>query len=320
MKFVVLIPLLTLFLLGCSGSVTDPKVDKPNGTGLSYRPDITLYNFKGGDAYRADSTYRINFKVVDDVMGVNENVIEYKRESETTWTLIQDKVLSSSDQLTAVNWNIPVGLSGSDFKIRITAYGKIPTSKQVESTSAFTIDGVLPTLTSAGFTLNSSLPATPFTFFKLLSVTGDSDDLSGIGGYCLNASSAIIDEADDCWRKKSLVDSSTMPFYAGMLSSTQDVYLQLKDRAGNQRLNTDTAATDKISITQTAVTIPTSSDAFYKASASADTSKHLGLTIQNSISGYGYTQFQGNSQQIDPGAIAYLPSANILIRDRVKGI
>jgi hypothetical protein len=320
MKFVVLIPLLTLFLLGCSGSVTDPKVDKPNGTGLSYRPDITLYNFKGGDAYRADSTYRINFKVVDDVMGVNENVIEYKRESETTWTLIQDKVLSSSDQLTAVNWNIPVGLSGSDFKIRITAYGKIPTSKQVESTSAFTIDGMLPTLTSAGFTLNSSLPATPFTFFKLLSVTGDSDDLSGIGGYCLNASSAIIDEADDCWRKKSLVDSSTMPFYAGMLSSTQDVYLQLKDRAGNQRLNTDTAATDKISITQTAVTIPTSSDAFYKASASADTSKHLGLTIQNSISGYGYTQFQGNSQQIDPGAIAYLPSANILIRDRVKGI
>tara|TARA_B110001454_G_scaffold219203_1_gene252157 strand:+ start:81465 stop:83417 length:1953 start_codon:yes stop_codon:yes gene_type:complete len=320
MKFVVLSFLLTLVLVGCSSNVTDPKVDKPNGTGLSYRPDITLYNFKGGDAYRADSTYKINFKVFDDVMGVNENVIEYKRDSEATWNLIQAKVLSSSDQLTSVNWNIPVGISGSDFKIRITTYGKIPATKQIESTSPFTIDGVLPTLTTGGLTLNSSLPVTPFTFFKNLSVSGDTDDLSGIGGYCLNSSSAAIDEDDDCWRKKSHVTSSTLTFFAGMLNSTQDVYLQLKDRAGNQRVNTDTAATDKISITQTAVTIPTSSDAFYKASSSGDTSKWLGLTIQNSSTGYGYTGFQGNSQSIDPGAIVYLPNSSILIRDRIKGI
>jgi hypothetical protein len=321
MKFIGLLPFLTLFLLGCSGGVTDPKVDKPNGTGLSYRPEVTLYNFKGGDSYRADSTYKINFKVFDDVMGVNENVIEYKRDSETTWNLIQDKVLSSSDQLTSVNWNIPVGLSGTNFKIRITAYGKVPATRQIESTSTFTIDGVLPTLTGGGFTLNGSLPVTPFTFFKILSVNGDSDDLSGIGGYCLNASSAIIDDVDECWRKKALVDSSALAYFAGMLAApAHDVFLQIKDRAGNQRLNTDAAATDKVSVTQTAVTIPSSADAFYKATDSADTSKRLGLTIQNSSIGYGYTAFQGNFQSIDPGSIVYLPNSNILIRDRIKGI
>ena len=67
--------LFSLFLLSCSSNVSDPKEDKPNGTGLTYRPEITMYNFKGGQAYRSDSTYKIHFKVVDEVMGVNENEI-----------------------------------------------------------------------------------------------------------------------------------------------------------------------------------------------------------------------------------------------------
>lgn len=316
MRYVVWLLLTITTLAGCSGSITDPKTEKSNGTGLSYRPQITLYNFKGGDAYRADSTYKINFKVFDDVMGVNENVVEYKRDSETTWTLLQDKVLSSSDQLTEVVWNIPANLSGNDFRIRITTYGKIPATAQVESTAAFSIDGVLPTLSTGGFSLNSTLPVSPFTFFKILSIAGDSDDLSGIGGYCLNSSSASIFDDDTCWMKKSLVNSSAVPFFAGMQSSTQDAYLQLRDRAGNMRVNTDTAATDKISITQTAVTVPTASDGFYKTVAA----KALGLTEQNSSNGYAYTGFLGTTQSIDSGSIVYLPSGAILIRDRIKGI
>lgn len=320
MRYLVLLLLSSLFLAGCSGGVTDPKSDKANGTGLSYRPQITLYNFKGGDAYRSDSTYKINFKVFDDVMGVNENVVEYKRDSEANWTLLQDKVLSSSDELTEVTWNIPAALSGNDYRIRITTYGKIPATAQVESSAPFSIDGVLPTLASGGFTVNSSLAATPFTFFKILSVVGDSDDLSGVGSYCLNSSSSAIDEKDACWMRKTLVANTKLPYFAGMLASTPDVYLQIQDRAGNLRVNTDTAATDKVSVTQAAVTIPTASDAFYKASSSADSTRRLGLTIQNSSDGYAYTGFQGTSQSIDSGVIVYLPSGAILIRDRAKGI
>lgn len=316
MRTVVLLLLSILILAGCSGGVTDPKTEKSNGTGLSYRPQITLYNFKGGEAYRADSTYKINFKVFDDVMGVNESVVEFKRDSESTWTLLQDKVLSSSDQLIQVVWNIPSHLSGDDFRIRITTYGKIPATAQVESSSAFAIDGVLPSLASGSFTLNSSLPVSPFTFFKVLSVTGDSDDLSGVGGYCLNSSSSAIFDDDACWMNKSLINSTALTFFAGMQASTQDAYLQLRDRAGNMRVNTDTTNTDKVSVTQTAVTVPTGSDGFYITTGL----QALGLTLQNSSGGYGYTGFQGTVQSIDSGSIVYLPSGAILIRDRLKGI
>lgn len=318
----VLITLLTMTLLvGCSGSVTDPQVaGGPNGTGLSYNPEIVMYNFKGGEAYQAGSSYKINFKVIDGVMGVNENVIEYKRDSETKWTLIQDKVLSSSELLNQVNWNIPDDLIGSDFKIRITAYGKIPATKQIESLSSFSIDGTAPTLNANGFS-NPALPAgNPFLFFKLVSVAGDQDDLSGVGSFCLSSSTTEIESEDRCWIKKSL-SSSTLPVYAGMLAQSFTSYLHVRDRAGNKRVNTDTTAKDKVALTQTVVTIPSTSDAFYKASSSVDVTRQLGLTIQNTSTSYNYSGFTSNStQSIDPGIIAYLPSGAVLIRDRIKGL
>ncbi len=309
-------------LIGCSSNVTDPKTDNvPNGTGLAYKPEIIMYNFRGGDAYQSGSSYKINFKVVDSVMGVNENIIEYKHDSDAAWSLIKDKVLSSSDQLTQVIWNIPSDLVGSDFKLRITAYGKIPASKQIESSNTFVIDNGLPTLNSNGLA-GVGLPANnPFLFLKLLSVTGDLDDLSGIGAYCFSLNANEVDNEDRCWVKKTLSISGALPVFAGMLAQSLTPYLHLRDRAGNRRVNTDTNGTDKITLNQLLVTVPTGSDSFYKASSSTDVSRRLGLTIQNTTSSYNYSNFVNNdSHSIDPGLIVYLPRGQVLIRDRVTGL
>ncbi len=317
----ILLYLVFAFLISCSGNVSDPKTDVPNGTGLSYRPEITMYNFKGSEAYRAGGTYKINFKVVDEVLGVNENVIEYKRDSDANWTLVQDKVLSSSNKLVQVVWNIPNDLTGNNFKLRITAYGKIPATKQAESLSTFVIDGTRPTLGSGGFT-SVPLPAgNPFQFLKLMSVAGDQDDLSGVGAYCLGTNANEVDQDDSCWVNKTLLSSSSIPVFAGVLSQTFTPYLHIRDRAKNARLNTDTDTDDKITLNQTVVTIPTASDAFYKASSSADTLRRLNLTIQNTSASYNYSNFpNNNTQSIDPGLVAYLPNGSLLIRDRVSGL
>lgn len=319
MKIIFIFSLALLFI-SCSSSVTDPKVDEPNGTGLSYRPQITMYNFKGGESFQAGGTYKINFKVTDEVMGVNENVIEFKKDSDSEWTLIRDKVLTRSNDLSQVLWNIPASLSGNNFKLRITAYGKIPAIKQIESITTFTIDGIFPTMSVGGFTSAPFPTYNPFYFFKFVSVSGDEDDLSGIGNYCLGSSPNVIDKEDSCWVKKSLT-STLLPIYSGMLGQTFETYFHIRDEAGNARVNTNTPGTDKLSIVQTSVTVPLSHDAFYKASSSADSTRHLGLTTQNTSSSFNYSNFPSNStQSIDPGLIVYLPSGSILIRDRIKGL
>lgn len=303
-----------MLLTACSGSITDPKKNEPDGTGLSYRPNITLINFNGERGYQAGASYAIRFKVSDDVMGVNENVLYYKSDNQNDWTLIKDKVLSSSDVLTEVLWKIPDELNGVGFKIKIVAYGKIPAMKTVESETSFTIDNQAPTLSPSGLSIQSLESGNPYTFLKLLKIQNASDNLSGIGGICLNdIIDSTLSESNSCWINRKLLDLNEIPFYSGFQLQTFDLNTELMDGVGNVRTRTNVSNTDQITVSQTAVTIPSGNLSFLNAT--------LALDIGQISSSYQFVNLGSfTNKTLNPGTLVVLPDGSVLVKNSTQGL
>jgi hypothetical protein len=208
-------------------------------------PQATLMNLNGGEFIKGGQNFNIKIKTHDDVVGFNESVIEYKRDAESSWHQIEEKILSINDTPVNVPWKVCRTIlddycadfvESNDFKIRVTTYRTKEKLYQVTSTGSFIIDSTLPTIGTVAFDASG----TKFGFLSF-QLTDVSDALSNVGEICVKSTTTPPAVEDQCWNSIKLLGASyssnistlTVSVFVGFDNNSSTFYFWVKDRAGN---------------------------------------------------------------------------------------
>ncbi len=186
----------------------------------------------GGKPFQIKYIAKANSSVLPVVFGT----VEYKRNSETEWHLIQEKVISVSGQVVSVNWDVPpdtITESAPTYKIRVTVH-RLKTQTGTVDSSDFTIDSEKPNLSSTGFSKLSD--ALGVVKFELKNAT-DPSNRSVLVRVCLKEAFEEPLLTDICWKPVSLFGSGstwTIPVFFGLKEITSKIYYAwVQDKAGN---------------------------------------------------------------------------------------
>lgn len=237
---------------------------------------VQLLNFNGGEAIRGGGSYFIRYRtgITYEKFKSVYSKIEFKKQSESEWKLIADKITSNDQETVEYEWKVCphidnencerdtsdnlVSVNGSDFQIRVTSF-RLPTqSGTVTSSGIFKIDSDPPVLATfsndpkQGFTMLSE----PGNGFINLELYGATDNLSSVRFLCLKTNTTIPLESDACWVPSAAfkpvvtsVPSSTITsmtilslplFFGYTIKSGLPYYLWLKDSSGNVSVLTET--------------------------------------------------------------------------------
>lgn len=227
---------------------------------------VELLNFNNGESVKGGGTYSIRYRtsITYEKFKTVYSKIEYKRQSESTWKLIADKVTANHNEIVEYHWKVCphleveecqrnssgelVPVNGSDFQLRITSFRLANQSGTITSTGSFTIDSASPTLAAkqASPKLGFTIKSTPTNGFINLEIYGSSDNLSNVKQICLKTTITQPLETNNCWisiaafnaaitvAPDSVMTIQTLPIFLGYTAKTNlTYYLWLKDAAGN---------------------------------------------------------------------------------------
>lgn len=302
-----------------------------NGDGI-ISPLIEMVNLKGGDFVPGGKTFSIFYIVTDEALGFNESKVEYQREGDTDWVLIQDKVVSTSGDEIVVNWDVcpqpgkvecDTHRDGPGYKIRITAYGKNGLTTEAISDAPFTIDSTAPQLANNGFSVVPGSPANGFVQFNL---AGASDSLTPVAAVCVKTDSAMPVTSDPCWLRAEALGVSeqmtlptvTITKYVGFTDASYSYYVWVKDKAGNMATMTSTNNLDKVDVVYVAPTY-SSTNGFWNDTIDAS---FAFSTDASASSAKNYSTNPANNLQTmsDPGTLVVNSKGEAFIKDRTSGI
>lgn len=211
-------------------------------------PQIHMVNLKGGEYVAGGQIFKIYFTVEDQSLGFNQSKIEYKRDGDTEWKVIRDRVSTVSGLEAVVDWPVCPQtdnpdctnfIEGNGYRIRITSQGRNDLISSEVSAGTFTIDATPPTLTESGFT---SAPGFPLNGFTKLRLEGVSDTATPIKDVCVKMADTTPPlPGDTCWVSIEAygVQASLTPDpidiiqYVGFFSGNYSFSVWARDSAGN---------------------------------------------------------------------------------------
>jgi hypothetical protein len=222
-------------------------------------------------------SYPIKWTLTEASISASSNFnFEYSLDNGATWTheayipVGQDGPHSSTPY--TYNWPVPAGTySSSIIRISLTDNNGQTTTAN-SNTFKIVVDLNAPYLVSGSMTINGSATP-PQTAHKYVNVSFDALDAdTNITHFCLKFDSAIPSSSAECWRAvdatpPSLSPSPTLnlidyPLLLGFLPGTFDVYVWVRDLAGNISANSATVGSDLVSITYVTDTAPVLSNFF----------------------------------------------------------
>lgn len=251
----------SIVLMSCSASVTDPQVSTgllgddyfgetilPDEGDLA-PPGLSLLNFKGGDFVRSGSDQEIRWILKPENQtdyGLFSSRVEYSDDLGTTWKQIPGavRIPALSGYAVSYIWRVPEISGGDKFLIRVTINNASGEEKSIQSDAPFTLDNDAPVVKNPSLVVNGNQPIKKSYFSYNVGFTDATSSISFICAKNLNKNSQesiIPDESDHCWKKVSEVnavvsksiDLVDVPFVLGFLPGDYVFRVWAKDQAGN---------------------------------------------------------------------------------------
>lgn len=185
----------------------------------SIAPTVTLSSLTSGEFLAGGTLQPINWTATDENLGTNPVTIFLSSDGGNSWIILASNLANTG----SYSWNVPTGLNGQLYRIKIAVADSLGQSAEASSASNLTIDSTAPSISS--FNLNDGAESSATNFLQAR--INASDSLTGITQVRISPNSTF---ADNNWLPFT---EETFTYIAPFVSATQTFYAWVKDGAGN---------------------------------------------------------------------------------------